>query len=286
MEVDKEQEEHIKEVSLAEQGLKLPIGLRKGDEFYRDFSVRPWRMVEEKALAKAKKDAPGLNLATYVATVVGYMCPTLGHHIHDPKDASDKELAERRVYMSQMYMCDVWYAYAFIRRDALGDELRLKITCPRCRKPMPWLGSLATLGVRVPDNLEAAMWTYQLHNPITVRGKNVEQLRLGPQTWSVAEAIHANPDEALAKEAAIRASVYHLNDDAERVAIAPGDLDELTKRDIEGLSSEIDKHFVGPNMSIELGADTPCSNPKCGFNDPRLVPIDWSFDSFFGVSSH
>lgn len=282
---DTEAESPIKEVPLAELGAKLPIGMRQGSEFHRSFTVRPWRMKEEKVLAKAKKDAPGQNLATYVGTVVSYMCPQLGHHSHDPEDASDKALAERRVHLSQMFMADVWYAYVYIRRESLGDEIKLNLTCPRCRKSFPWNGSLSTLGVRVPKSMEDAMWEYELHTPMQVRGKTVEKLHLGPQIWSVAEDIYSNPDDAQAKDAAIRSSVYRLNDDEDPVRLVAGDLDELTKRDIEGLAKAIDEHFVGPNMAIELGGDTPCPNSKCGYNEPRVVPIDWSYDHFFGVSS-
>lgn len=270
----------ISETTLGANGLFMPIGIAGPDgTLNKGFSIRPWRMKEEKELAQAKKDDPGQNLATYVSTVVAYMCTRLGHH-----DFNTTRPEEKRVYVSQMYMADIWYVYASIRRDALGDLLKLTLKCPRCRKDFPWAGSLATLAVKTADSLGACMWTYLLAHPLTIRGKTVHSLQMGPQRWNVAESVFSNPNEGQAKEAAIRASIYSLNDSPERAQLLSSDLDEMTKLDIERIASAIDEHFIGPNMSIEIDKSTPCTH--CGFDQPRRIPIDWTFDHFFGVSSH
>lgn len=279
-----DEENKIKKITLAERGPRLPIGMNDGTSFHQDFSVRDWSMIEEKALAKARKDSPGQSLAHYVGTVVGFMCPLLGHHSFEPKSASEKDMAERRVHISQMYMSDVWYAYVWIRREALGDDLRLQIVCPRCKEEIPWKGSLSSVEVAVPDNFDDCIWEYNLHKPLEIRGKTVEKFRLGPQIWEMIEKVYRDPDNAIAKEQAILSSVYHLNDESERVRLTSKDIVRLTKRDIEALCSDIDEHVVGPVMAIELGEDEECA--KCGFAKKRLIPIDWSFDNFFGYSSH
>ena len=270
----------IHETTLGENGLNMPIGVQSPDgSLSKGFSIRPWRMKEEKELAQVKKDDPGQNLATYVSAVVAYMCSRVGHI-----DFDAVKPAERRVYVSQMYMCDIWYVYASIRRDALGDALKLTLKCPRCRKDFPWAGSLATLAAKTADSLDACMWTYELQRPLAIRGKAVSSLRMGPQRWSVAESVFNNPNEGQAKEAAIRASIYALNDSPKSAQLMPSDLDDMAKLDIECIASAIDDHFIGPNMSIEIDKSTPCVH--CGFDQPRRIPIDWTFDHFFGVSSH
>lgn len=273
----------IKQISLSELGAKLPIGMQSGDAVFRDFTVKPWRMLEEKALAKAKKDTPGMNMGTYVSTIVSYMCPQLGSHTHAPKDASLKELAERRIHISNMHMADIWYVYVYIRREALGDELILKLKCPRCKEPFDWTGSLGSINVKVPEALEDAMFPYVLKRPVQIRGKNVESFVCGPSSWDVIEQVSMNPDEGVAKETTIRASVYRLNDETERTYLSIGDLDQLTKRDVEGLADAINTKHVGPSMAIDLDGDYPC--PKCSYAEKRPVPINWNYDDFFGVSS-
>lgn len=275
----------IASTTLGEQGMNMPLGFTTPDgSLSKTFSIKPWRMVEEKELSQAKKDDPAQSLATYVSTVVAYMCTHLGHYnFADHKDGKPMEMAERRVIVSQMYMGDVWYAYVCIRRESLGDVLKLKLTCPRCRKSFPWAGSLASLGVNASQTVEDCMWEYELANPVAIRGKTATKFRMGPQRWQVAESVYGDPNEAMAKEAALRASIYHINGEADRIQLGSGDLDLLTKLDIEQLSGDIDEHFIGPNMAIELNEDHPCEH--CGYKEPRLIPIDWSFDRFFAISS-
>lgn len=276
----------VEVTTLGEQEMNLPLGLAAPDgSLSKSFGIKPWRMTEEKELAQAKKDDPAQNLATYVSTVVTYMCTHLGHHdfASGGKNGEPMDMAERRVVTSQMYMGDVWYVYTTIRRESLGDILKLKLTCPRCRKSFPWAGSLASLGVNVAASVEDCLWEYELANPVAIRGKTVSKFRMGPQRWQVAETVYGDPNEAQAKEAALRASIYHLNDDAERIQLSSGDLDLLTKLDIEQISNVIDEHFIGPNMAIEINKENPCEH--CGYKEPRLIPIDWSFERFFSISS-
>lgn len=271
----------IGKTTLGKYGMKMPLGMTAPDgSVAKNFVVKPWTMAEEKELAQAKKDDPGQNIATYVSTVVAWMCSQLGPHTFTPKTS----LAERRVYVSQMYMADVWYIYAYLRRETLGDILKLNLSCPRCNDEFPWAGSLASLGVHTAPNLDACMWDYELAHPVSIRGSKVVKFKVGPQRWQVAEAIFGDPNEGDAKDAALRASIYCLNDSADRIQLLAGDLDVLTKKDIEGLSGKIDEHFIGPDMSIEIGEENPCKS--CGFNKKRRLPIDWSYDNFFGTSSH
>ena len=54
-------------------------------------------------------------------------------------------------------------------------------------------------------------------------------------------------------------------------------LDEMGKFDLERLTTLIDENAMGPTMAIE---------DKCGkCNRDYILPIDWSYDNFFGDSS-
>lgn len=266
--------------TMGELGLKMPLGIIHTDGSYsKGFKVKPWRMTEEKELAQYRQDGEGQNVATYVSTVVAYMCSVLGHH-----NFADMDMTERKVIVSQMYMGDVWYVYAYIRREALGSLLKLMLKCPRCRKDFPFTADLTTLNVTAADTLDDTLWEYKLNTPIDIRGKKAEVFYMGPQRWTVAESVFTDPNSGTAKEVTFRASIRALNDPKDQIQLADGEIDDLVKLDIEAIASQIDDHFIGPDMSIELGADDPCGH--CKYKAKRLISIDWTFDSFFGSSSH
>ena len=65
--------------------------------------------------------------------------------------------------------------------------------------------------------------------------------------------------------------------ESSKALFVPGELDEMGKVDLDDLTYLIDKHRVGPDMSVE---DT-CDNCLQKFR----VTIDWSYQNFFSTSS-
>ena len=273
----------VDNVTLGAHGASLPLGIITTDASYvKGFSIRPWRMKEEKELSRHKKDSQGISLAQYVSMVLGTMCSSIGTHNFDAPGYADNPAA-RRVIVSQMYMGDVFYIYAYLRREAIGNEMGVKITCRRCNKDYDYVADLGSIEVRTAETLEQMCWDYKLKHPITIRGKTIHTFRMAPPRWSAMESIAGNPSEGVAKEVTILASITGLNGESNPVMLVPAEIQELSKYDIEKVTSEIDNHYLGPKMALELDGSHAC--PHCDHRDKRLLPIDWRYDSFFSTSS-
>ena len=57
------------------------------------------------------------------------------------------------------------------------------------------------------------------------------------------------------------------------VALADHELDEMSKRDVEGIAAGFEAHTCGPDMTLEGNC------PKCA--SPFEVVMDWGYDNFF-----
>lgn len=269
-----------KSVKLGDQGPKLPIGHVAGGSLVKDLAVRAWKTRDERELGKLKKE--GMGMGQYVSLVVAYMCSKFGGHDWSAITGDSKEVAraldERRIHLGRFTMGDVFYAYMYLRRDVLGNELKMNVKCPQCAHAWVFVGDLDTVEVVTVDAPEALRWTYKLHTPIQLRQKQVTHFQMGAPLWTVVESAGGSPNnEVVPKIAALRGSITALNDDAEPVILTDMELDELSKRDFETLMSMIDKNFVGPKMAV----DGEC--PKC--EAKFFAPINWKYDDFFAISS-
>lgn len=257
---------------LSEQGAVLPLGVNNA----RDLVLRPWRMKEEKELGELREKNRDSNMATYISQVLGTMYIKLGPHNFEAM-----KLEERRVHISSMFMADIFYAYIWLRLNALGSDLELKIACPMCGKKSQISADLGTVDVRHVPDVAKSLWEYVLKNPINIRGKLVKSLVMGPSRWNAIENIPAGNslNAGSAKAAMFRGSIVGLNGTEEPALLGDTELDELTKIDIERLTAQLDSKAVGPMMALEH----ECQNNRCKNN--VKMPIDWNYDSFFSSSS-
>jgi hypothetical protein len=262
-----------KVVQLSEWGQKLPIGFPTPEgEPARDINFRPWRMKEERELGAVRDKERNMNVAKFVGVVLGKMCVQLGPHNFDTM----KEI-ERRVIVGQMFMADVYQAYLWLRMVAMGSEIDIDVTCPFCRHGFLFKADLQTVEVHVPESMDDAKWEYELNDPFEVRGNKVERLTMGPARWNCLENVHSGEfNTGEAKSALIHGSI-HAVPGFDNVMLSVNELDEMTKRDIEGLTGGIEEHRLGPDMSIEGNC------PSC--SREFVTALDWGFDGFFGTSS-
>ena len=102
--------------TIQERGPVLPLGIAdSGGNYHQDISVKPWRMKEERELGELRDQNKDANLAKYVSMVLSTMCTRLGPH-----DFTNMEFDHKRLVISQMFMADVFYAYVWLRIQALG----------------------------------------------------------------------------------------------------------------------------------------------------------------------
>lgn len=261
--------------TMAERGPVLPLGIGDtGGTLHQDLSVRPWRMKEERELGALRDEHKSANLAEYVSMVLATMCTRLGPH-----DMDGMKFAERRLVIGQMFMADVFYAYVWLRIQALGADLPIKFNPRWSAEAVTVHADLNTVEVVSAKSVEEASWQYELKNPIEIRGVEVTEFKLAPPRWSTLESIEAigggSNDTGLQKSALIRSSVVECEGISGSLMLTDSELDELTKLDIETLTRLMDDKNLGPVMVVE-GKHR---------GNPYRVPIDWGYDSFFAISS-
>jgi len=269
--------------TLAERGPVLPLGTidPTTGAWRRSMVHNRWNFATEKKIALLREKNPKANLAQYVGMVLATMYSELGAHNLAAHD--DKHFSDRRALVSSMFMGDVFYAYVWLRTAVLGHELKIKITCPHCQESYPFVADLRTVEVRSFEKLDDALYTYQLHDPIEMRGGVVSGLLLGPPRWNAFEqAPPGSPDVGLVKFGLVRSALQGLVVEGEvRKDVAPSsdELDEMSKWDLEHIASEIGARALGPKMAIE----DSCQNERCGRE--LKLPLDWGYDGFFAASS-
>jgi len=274
---------NTQKTTVKERGANLPLGMLGGDAgaYARNIAVREWTLVEERSIGAERDANRDANIAQFVSMILSQMCTKFGRH-----DFESMKPAERRANVGQAFMGDVFYAYVWLRIQAMGNVLSLNLTCPNCLNKFEFAADLDTVEVTTADKLQDAQWEYELFKPLEVRGKTVKKLLMGPAYWNALEMMSSTGsgfDSGAAKSAIILGSIHGLADykdkdgKAEVVALASHELDRMNKRDIERLTAAIDKNAIGPDMSVE----DKCGRCKRTFK----LSIDWSYDSFFGDSS-
>jgi hypothetical protein len=269
---EKKEESGLKAVTLKELGTRLSLG-NPNASYNKTLEIRPWRMKEEKELGRLKKEAKKDNLTSYLPLVIGTLCTKVGEH-----DFTKMKDIEKRLVISQMWLGDVWTAYCLIRIKSMGSKIDLKPVCSHCGKTIEWVADLNTLEVNTANEIKDCLWEYELEQPIVIRGKERTKFTMGPMRLLALEALgETDVNIGSAKDEIISGSIHKI--DGQEIILAKSDLDELVKIDIEKLTAKINEKNIGPNMSIE----GKCPHVNCGEN--FKYPIDWGFDSFFGISS-
>lgn len=264
--------------TVKDMGPVLPLGYQDSQgNLHKDFSVRPWRMKEERELGALRDNNKDATLFQYVGMVLATMLSRLGPH-----DFSQEGLDfnQKRLLVGQLTTGDVFYAYIWLRIQALGPELGVKFKCPACTTAVEnFVADLNSVEVKAAEDMEQASWEYELLTPFQARGKEVKVMMVGPPRWNSLEMLQGSSGMGGAKPAVIRASImgFGTRQEAEPIVITDRELDEMSKRDIETLIRQINDRTVGPNMTVE----GKC--PHCGHE--FTMPIDWSYDNFFGDSS-
>lgn len=265
--------------TLAALGAKLPLGTvdPTTGQLTKEIAHGAWTLKTEKALAKLREGMKRATMGAFGAAVVGTLYTQLGgvRPMQDPHGWNRTMLD-----INQMWLGDVLYAYVWLRCQAIDYEFKFDTTCPRCAWPAKdVVADLAQLDVRIADSLKEVQWVYTLRNPVTIRGKTIETLLLGPCRWSAIESAAGGGvgvDQGVVKSAMIYSSI-HAVPALEGLAVAEEELEVLSKRDLEYISAEIDTRNVGPVMRVII----PCKRCKEDYERP----INWTFDNFFSVSS-
>lgn len=263
--------------TIAELGSNLPVGIGiAGAPRVRPFRVRPYKMKQEKALARLRDEAKGNSIGTFVADALSLMLQTVGPHNFDTmKDG------ERQLVINQMCMPDVLYMYMYLRYAALGDEpVVMLVRCPSCSTEYRWYGDLGSMDVKVVESETADLTRpYELRDEMQFRGKTATKLKLGLIKWDT----FGRPEfqnRGSMQGAAITASIVGV-DGFDTIPgtfqVSLDELDDMSKFDMSGLTRDIENNTPGPQLDI-----TP-ECPAC--QHKQRMMLDWGWDSFFARSA-
>ncbi|KKN30258.1 hypothetical protein LCGC14_0835730 [marine sediment metagenome] len=265
--------------TLKELGPNLPHGIVGTDgKLHCGFGIKPWRGREEREIAKLRSQARG-NPADFPAKLLGFMFTQVGQF-----DFEQKSKEEKSLLISQMLSGDVLYMYIYLRYLCIGNKVRMTVTCEHCGRGFPFTGDLETLEVKCIEAPADAEWTYELSDPLTLRGEKISGLDMVPMSWSTMEnSIRSGSkdgaDPVSTKMDVMRGCIFGKQggDKAKRSAYSVEDLDDMTKRDIERLTAHIEGNAIGPDMRVS----DIC--PACART--FVHNLEWAFDDFFGSSS-
>jgi hypothetical protein len=264
----------FKTTTLAELGPRLPIGVAAPDgTLSKELECRDWRGREEREVDRLKRKSR--QKGDFISRLLGYMFTRIGPH-----EVATLQTAEVHSAISKLWRADAMYMYVWLRTQCIGHDLDLELTCRQCGFRVPWQGDLRTLEIRTTESLEPLEWTYELVKPFELRGETVETLTLRPNRWMFFEELvrraMAEGDSGVVSVDLIRDAIVGVNGAKETRALVASDLDLMTKRDLEALSSAIDKRELGPDLSIT----ETC--PRC--NLQFQTSMDWGYASFFSIS--
>ncbi len=241
----------------------------------RDLACKPWRGKEEREIAKLRAQGRS-NPAGFPGRLLGFMFTQAGHHNFE--SLNDEQKA---VVISSMSQADVLYMYIYLRYLCIGKDVRLNIVCDRCGRGFPFTANLETLDVKGVEKPEDAEWTYKLSDPFKLRGEIAEALEMVPMPWATMENTIRNASRDGVENSSIKMDIMlgcirGRPGDSEH-AMRPEDLDEMSKRDIEMLSAQIEENAPGPDMQV-TGRCPSCAGAF-------VHNLEWSYDNFFGSSS-
>lgn len=271
------EEPKIKVTTLKELGPNLPIGVKNaGGNYSKNISILPWKVKDEKELGRMR-DEEDASVSNYIGIILSYMLSEFGG-----KKLKREEITASRLFFSQCYVPDVFYAYIWLRRNVLGKDLKMSNTCRHCKKETELVVDIDTLEVKTVEKFEDSLWEYELLDELELRGKKIKKFILGPPKWFHIDEIYSvnRINVGAIKDETLRGSIVdipELTGGTGEIVLSPEELEELTKRDLETLISEIDEHSIGPNMLIEWQCES-CRRE-------HESSIEWVYDHFFGGSS-
>ena len=274
-----EKEEAEEEIqTLDDFGQKLPIGYEDArGETHREFELREWDFELEEELGKVAENEPDMPMGQYLSEVVGSSISRLGGI-----DVTKLKRSERRLLLYRMYYADVLYLYVHIRINALGPEIRFeRFPCQkfRCPQKIDYVGDLRTIEVVSLD--EPPRKVVELDDGLFYGGEYRKRVVVGGLRWAWMEATDAGflQNSAKFKQRTLEYGVVGVEGVKEGtpIVIDRENLRRTRPREINKIVAAVNDSNAGPLMILE-GA---C--PRC--ETEFALPIDWRYESFFGISS-
>lgn len=255
-------------------GYSLPVGafLPTGERA-RTFAFKAWRSADELELGKIRDRDRTMSSGVFTARV-------LAHFLTEWCGQPLASLAgpERLLMLNRAWAGDVYHAWMQLRREALGNDLDMRVTCGTCRAAFDYSVDLGSVEESTIDSADDLRVPHRLRDGVEIGGETRRAMTLEPLRWAIYESLgDSGPglNIGAVKLGLVRGAAVALEGCNPEVPLPGGTWDDLTKFDLETLTARINDLQPGPTLAIE----TAC--PRCGSQVVRS--ISWTYDGFFSV---
>lgn len=262
----------MKHTTIEKQGMQVPVGTRMADgSVERGFAFKGWRSKDEREIGAIRDDQRAISAAAFVSEVLALLLTRWCGHSFEGMSRP-----ERRLVLNRAPAADIYHAWVQLRREVLGTKYDLGLTCGMCRGEFVLEVELGSIDLLVVADDDEQHTPYALRDGIEYRSEERKVLTLKPVPWSVYEIATAGGslNTGDIKLAVLAGAVHRVEGVDEPVHLTAAELD-LTKYDLEALSSHVDDIQPGPDLSVQV------SCPHCA--TPARHAISWLYDSFFSM---
>lgn len=261
----------MEKITLAERGNVLSHGLAAGGQHVRGFAFKPWRTKDEKAVCEVRDKNRAITAAAFASEVLAHFLTEWCGVAFGPLKQS-----ERRLHLAQALAGDVLHAWIQLRRQALGDDFEVPLSCRSCRTEFAYEIDLSTMEVNVAADGENLRRKVELRDGFEWRGQDVREVTVQPLRWTVYEGLNASLNTGTLKVRSIASAICEL-DGQPLLAPLPEHALDLTKWDLESVAATIENENLGPDLAIEDFC------PQCGAKVRQSFP--WTYDLFFSKTA-
>lgn len=275
-------EKHSYIKTLKDLGPNLPIHTKIKNQFVKDrsFSFLEWDMKLEEDLSKLESKCK--NIGVFINKM---LCKLLDNFCG--VDFQSLPEHEKTLMINQLEYTNVMYMYIFLRVEELGEELKVNLQCPMCKKEIKdYICDLNTLDITCKDEDHKRQHEFTLKKPIYYKHNEISKMITGFNVditkWDTLEGmdIGKNFNNTMLKKRMFYSAITDCLDSSgviEDFVDKKTIIDRLKKVDIERLLTLITENNAGPSMLTSIEC------PHCGTDSEKI--LEWRYEIFFGSSS-
>lgn len=207
-----------------------------------------------KLLHKSAGKLEGGRIARKISLILAHMAIEIaGATFHSDDGRELMSLQEREMFLRNMWETDVLTAFFMYRNDSKGDSMcKLPLLSPydpMGTRTVEWVADLNDLPFEGEPSIEASRVRHDFKKPITLRGKQVDHVILGPHKWHVAEDMRFQSKPYEAELRLLAGSIHFVPGLPADTALTMEDLFDVPGVELTAMAKSL-KHS-GLDLSIE-----------------------------------
>lgn len=268
-------------VTMRDFGMRLIIGTGAGDSG-RALEVREWTTAEDvqigdlvnkrKDKSRKKGDVTAWDMAEIV---VSTMCSRWGEHVFWTQTAAGSwveamSASQRAMILRQSCLCDVMYAYMWIRVESYGKSMFTVVLEDDRKIDVDLLSS----EISVPKDPDKIEWSYRLSKPIKFGDREITTVDFTQLKWGAKDA-YATSNAATIAMDIVTSSIVRF---PELGTLGEGGVTReliarlrIPRSEIMTMIEAVNDRQCGPDFKIDVEID----------GETISMPIEWTHGKFF-----